>query len=252
MVETLAFIFGICIGSFLNVCIFRLPEGRSIVHPASACMACARPIRWYDNIPVLSYILLRGRCRRCGSRFSVRYPLVELMTGLLAAALCRRFGCSFEAGVYFVFAAALTVVTFIDIDHRIIPDIITLPGIPLGLAAAFGPTQLGWPDALFGILCGGGSLLAVAWLYRLMTGKEGMGGGDIKLLAMIGAFVGWKGVLLTIFTASAVGTFTGLLLMVRLKKNMKLAIPFGPFLAIGAMLHLFFGEAIIAWYLGGM
>jgi leader peptidase (prepilin peptidase)/N-methyltransferase len=150
--------------------------------------------------------------------------------------------------IYYAFIAALLVITFIDIDHRIIPDAISLPGIPVGFAASFFIPSLGWTDSLIGILAGGGSLYAVAWSYQLITGKEGMGGGDIKLLAMIGAFIGWKGVLLTIFLGSASGTVVGLATMLVERKDMKMRIPFGPFLAVGAVTSIFFGNELIAWY----
>ena len=172
------------------------------------------------------------------------------MTGLFALCVFLKFGLHVQALIYFLFIAALMVITFIDIDHKIIPDIISLPGIPVGFAAAFIIPGLNYKNSLAGILIGGGSLYAVAWIYTLITKREGMGGGDIKLLAMIGAFIGWQGVLFTIFTASAVGTAVGLTQMIISHSNMKLAIPFGPFLSIGAIVYLFFGRAIIAWYLG--
>ncbi|MCF8049835.1 MAG: prepilin peptidase [Desulfobacterales bacterium] len=243
------FILGLCIGSFMNVCIYRLPAGRSIVRPASACPACETPIRAYDNIPLLSYLWLRGKCRRCGARISVRYPLIELLAGLTALAAYFKFGLSFQAGASFLFAATLEVIAFIDIDHRIIPDRITLAGIPLFFLAALFIPSVGLFNAALGILAGGGSLLLIAWGYSALTGKEGMGGGDIKLLAMIGAFVGWQGVLFTVFVSSAVGTAVGLAMMLRAKKGMKMALPFGPFLAVGAITYLFFGPELIVLYL---
>jgi len=243
------FILGLCVGSFMNVCIYRLPAGRSIVRPASCCPSCATPIRIYDNVPVLSYLWLRGKCRNCGARFSARYPLVELLGGLTALAAYLKFGLSLEAGIYFLFCASLEVTTFIDIDHRIIPDRITLPGIPLFFLAALLVTRIGWVNAALGILIGGGSLLLIAWGYAAVTGKEGMGGGDIKLLAMIGALLGWIGVLFTIFVASLVGTLVGIVLMLRARKGMKMALPFGPYLSIGAIAYVFFGPELILLYL---
>ncbi len=252
IVNVYIFLIGLCIGSFLNVCIFRLPAGRSIVRPPSACPACAANINWYDNIPILSYILLRGRCRGCGAAISVRYPLVELLSGLFALAVWMRYGPHPYTLFYYAFIAALLVVTFIDLDHRIIPDEISLPGIPIGFAASFFLPSLSWLDSLMGILIGGGTLFAIAWGYQRFTGKEGMGGGDIKLLAMIGAFIGWQGVLFTIMASSFIGTLAGVMVMIRMRKGMKLAVPFGPFLAIGAILYLFFGPQVIDWYLNGM
>jgi leader peptidase (prepilin peptidase)/N-methyltransferase len=239
---------GLCIGSFLNVCIYRLPAGKSIIRPSSACPTCGRFIRWYDNIPIISYLILRAKCRGCGAKIALRYPLVELLSGLAALSVLIQFGPHISAVIYFIFIAALLVITFIDIDHRIIPDVISLPGIPLGFVASFFLPQLRWHNSLLGILVGGGSLLLVAWGYSLVTGKEGMGGGDIKLLAMIGAFLGWKGVLFTIMASSFIGTAIGLVLMVRAGKGMKLAVPFGPFLSLGAIIYLYFGERIIYWY----
>jgi leader peptidase (prepilin peptidase)/N-methyltransferase len=244
------FIFGLCIGSFLNVCIFRLPAGQSIVRPPSACPGCGNPIRWYDNIPIVSYLMLMGRCRACKTFISLRYPMVELLSGFFALAVWIHFGPYIHALVYFFFIAVLLVVTFIDLDHRIIPDIISLPGIPVGFAASFILPQISWVESLTGILVGGGALLIVAMGYQLLTGKDGMGGGDIKLLAMIGAFIGWKGVLFTIMAASLTGTIAGVAVMMRTGKGIRLAVPFGPFLSTGAILYLFFGAKLIEWYLG--
>jgi len=247
-VEVFTFIFGLCIGSFLNVCIYRLPASKSISHPRSSCTNCGELIRFYDNIPVLSYLLLRGRCRFCREPISLRYPIIELLAGLFALVTFFKYGLTLEALIYYVYIAALLVITFIDIDHQIIPDVISLPGIPIFFLASFGLSQINYLDSLIGILAGGGSLFLVAWTYSLITKKEGMGGGDIKLLAMIGAAIGWKGVLFTIFVASAVGTLSGLLVMLKSRKGMKLAIPFGPFLAIGGIAYIFFGPQLVRWY----
>ncbi len=248
----IALVFGLCIGSFLNVCIHRLPESQSIVRPPSSCPKCGHRIRPYDNIPILSYLILLGRCRRCGVRISVRYPAVELLTGLMAVATILRYGPTLAGLVVFAFIAALIVITFIDLDHRIIPDVISLPGIPLFFLGSLTLKTVTPLESVLGILAGGGSLFLVAWGYHLLTGKEGMGGGDIKLLAMIGPMVGWTGILFTIFVSSATGTLIGLAVMIHSRGNMKLAIPFGPFLAFGATLYLFFGPEIIDWYWGFM
>ena len=249
MVNGYIFFLGMCIGSFLNVCIYRLPAGKSIVRPASACPSCGTVIRWYDNIPLISYVILLGRCRGCNTRISIRYPIIEVLCGLFALACGMHHGYGLPALIYFILIAALLVITFIDIDHRIIPDIISLPGIPLGFLSSFFLPQLRWSDSLIGILAGGGSLLAVAWGYQLITGKDGMGGGDVKLLAMIGAFLGWKGVLFTIMASSLIGTVIGVTLMVRSGKDMKMAVPFGPFLATGAIIYIFWGPRLVEWYL---
>ena len=253
-VEVFTFIFGLCIGSFLNVCIYRLPASQSITLPRSRCPNCSELIRFYDNVPVLSYLVLRGRCRFCKEKISLRYPVVEILTGLFALVTFLKYGLTLEALIYYVFVSALIVITFIDIDHQIIPDIITLPGIPLFFIAGFALSNITYMDSIIGIFAGGGSLFVVAWIYHLVTKKEGMGGGDIKLLAMIGAVIGWQGVLFTIFVASAVGTISGILVMLKARKSMKLAIPFGPFLAIGAIAYIFIGPQLIYWYfnlLGG-
>ena len=245
----LVFMFGMCIGSFLNVCIYRLPSSTSIINPSrSFCPQCNSAIQFYDNIPVLSYLWLKGRCRNCKASISIRYPLVELMTGILAIAILFKFHLTLEGVIYFVFTSSLLVITFIDIDHKIIPDIISLPGIPIGLAASFVLPAMTFKSSLLGLLAGGGSLLLVAWTYSLITRKEGMGGGDIKLLGMIGTFIGWKGVIFTIFAASLSGTLVGLIVMLLKGKNLKFAIPFGPFLSIGAMSYVFFGEKVLFWY----
>jgi len=242
------FIFGLCIGSFLNVCIYRIPEAKSIVSPGSMCPGCGNPIKFYDNIPVLSFILLRAKCRNCSAHIPLRYPAVEMLTGLFALSVFIKFGLSIEASVYFIFIATLLVITFIDIDHRIIPDLISLPGIVIFFIASLAVPTVSVKDSLLGILAGGGILFIIAELYLRITGKEGMGGGDVKLLAMIGALIGWQGVLFTIFASSMIGTIIGIIVMMIQGKNLKLAIPFGPFLSVGAVVYVFFGNEFINWY----
>lgn len=244
-----AFVFGMLVGSFLNVCICRMPLDESIVSPPSHCPHCSYKICWYDNIPLLSYLLLRGKCRGCGAHISLQYPLVELLNGVLALFLFLRFGPTLAFAALFLFCSALVVITFIDIEHQIIPDEISLSGIVLGFALSFFLKGHSWQNSLFGILLGGGSLLLVAYVYQLVTGKEGMGGGDIKLLAMMGAFLGWKSVPFIIFASSLFGSLVGVSIMLLQKKNSKLAIPFGPYLAFGAVLYIFYGKPLIRWYL---
>ncbi len=244
-----AFIFGAVVGSFLNVCICRLPEQTSVVSPRSSCPLCGNLIRWYDNIPILSIVILRGRCRACGAPISLRYPLVEALNGLLTLFLFVRFGPTLTFLALFIFCSSLVVITFIDLDHQIIPDVISLPGIVIGFAFAFFLPGLGWQNSLVGILAGGGSLMLVAFVYQWLTGKDGMGGGDIKLLAMMGAFLGWRSIPFIIFVASLVGSVIGVSLMLARGRDSKLAIPFGPFLAFSATLYIFFGSWIITWYL---
>jgi leader peptidase (prepilin peptidase)/N-methyltransferase len=251
LILCMAFIFGACIGSFLNVCISRLPAAESIIYPSSRCPGCRSAIRFYDNIPVLSYLWLRGRCRSCGWPIPLRYLMVEVITGGMAVCMLYRFGLTADALTYFVLAAALILVIFIDLDHQLIPDIISLPGILIGFFSSFWLSDLSYLDSLIGLFLGGGLLFAVAAGYYFITGKEGMGGGDIKLLAMIGAFLGWQGVCFTIFVASITGTIAGLLLVALAQKDLKFALPFGPFLSIGAISYLFFGPRVIAFYFSG-
>lgn len=249
----LATLFGAVVGSFLNVVILRLPdEEASIVFPGSHCPQCQAPLHWYDNIPVLSYLALGGRCRACRGRISLQYPLVELAMAVLSALLFQRFGPSFEFGLYFLFFAALLVIIFIDIHHQIIPDPISLPGILIGFAASFGNDLVSWQQSGLGILCGGGLLYAVAYGYYAITGREGMGGGDIKLLAMIGAFLGWQSLLFVVFSSSLTGSLVGVVAMVKQGKRGQTRIPYGPFLALGAMSYLLCQHQINQlwhWYL---
>ena len=243
------FILGMTIGSFLNVCIFRIPEGRSIVKPRSSCPHCGVTIPWFWNIPILSFLLLRGRCASCGVKISWRYPLVEALTGGLFALLVFRFGLQPFVLVLMLFVAIQVLVSFIDLDHQIIPDVVTLPGIVVGFFCSFIIPWLSWSDSLLGILVGGGSLYLVAIGYALLAKKEGMGGGDIKLLAMIGAFLGWKAILPIVFFASVLGTVVGVPVMFAKKASGKFAIPFGPFLSCAALVYLLWGPSIIRWYL---
>ncbi|SDL45168.1 type 4 prepilin peptidase 1 Aspartic peptidase. MEROPS family A24A [Geoalkalibacter ferrihydriticus] len=245
-----SFVLGAVVGSFLNVCIYRIPEGLSVVSPGSRCPHCERPIRWYQNIPLLSWLVLRGRCAHCGAGISMRYPLVETLCGVLFLGVLWKFGLHAVTPVYWLLGAALIVITFIDLDHQIIPDAISLPGIVIGFGCSFAVPWVSWLDSLLGILVGGGSLLLVAMVYEFLTKKEGMGGGDIKLLAMIGAFLGWQAVFPIIFISSLAGTAVGIPVMIRQKADTRLALPFGPFLAFGALFYLFWGPEILHWYLG--
>ncbi len=252
IVQVLVFLLGTIIGSFLNVCIYRLPRGLSIVSPSSRCPSCNTPIRPYDNIPIMSFLLLGGKCRYCKSRISIRYPLVEALNGIMYVLSVWRFGLGPHTPLVFAYCSALVVITFIDLDFQIIPDIITIPGIAVGLIAGslFFPDPfdrgfvLGFKDAAIGLASGGMLFLVIAVLSR-----GGMGGGDIKMMAMIGAFSGWKSVLLTTFAGSLLGSVIGISLMVFKGKGRKTKIPFGPFLALGAIISLFYGQEIAAFYL---
>ena len=242
--NSFAFIFGAAIGSFLNVCIFRLPAKTSIITPGSRCPHCLKPLRFYDNIPLISFILLRGKCRDCGGKISWRYPLVELLTAVFALMLFLKFGLTLKFFTFFIFVAVLIVITFIDLDHQIIPDIISLPGIPLFFMAAIFLVRIPWLEALLGLLIGGGILFTIAVVYELITKREGMGGGDIKLLAMIGGFLGWKSLMFVLFFSSFSGAIIGITAMIIKKQDMKYAVPFGPFLAAAAVAYIFWGEAL--------
>lgn len=246
----IVFLFGAVIGSFLNVCIHRIPRGLSIASPPSRCPRCERRIPFYDNIPIISYILLKGRCRSCAEPFSALYPFVEASTGVFAVLLFLKFSLTPEFFVYSVFVASLIVITFIDLELQIIPDVISLPGIIVGFAASFFLVSPGVWGSAIGIGIGAGILLGIAAAYMLVAGKEGMGMGDVKMLAMIGAFLGWQGVILTLLAGSLFGALIGGGLMYFKGKGSGHAIPFGPFLALGALLHLFLGPEIISWYIG--
>jgi leader peptidase (prepilin peptidase)/N-methyltransferase len=299
-----AFILGAFIGSFLNVCIWRIPRGESVVFPRSRCPRCRTMIGWYDNVPILSFFFLRGRCRTCRAPISFQYPVVELLTAMLCYLLFNRFGVSVDFFGYFAFVAALVVVSGIDIAHRIIPDRISLSGVGAGLLFSLVTLRLDLLDSVIGIVTGGGSLLVVTLGYAgfvrlrekakgvsrveetekalkglnlkelkeeaalygidvqgLSTRKEileaiadgkaeGMGGGDVKLLAMIGAFLGgWKPIVFVILTGSFLGCVVGVPLMLLKGRDSKYAIPFGPFLSAGAVVYLLWGTEIIQWYL---
>jgi leader peptidase (prepilin peptidase)/N-methyltransferase len=235
-----AFIAGACVGSFLNVLIHRLPREESIVRPGSHCPACGRPIRPWENIPLASYILLGGRCRGCGGRISLRYPSVEALTAAGFVLLAWADGPGMLLLRDAAFFSLLVPIAFIDIDHRIIPDELSLGGLAAGLLFSLLPGG-DWMGSVLGGIVGGGILFGTAFAYEKITGREGMGGGDIKLIAMIGAFLGWKGALLTIFCGSLLGTAGGLLAMRKGEEGLKTAIPFGPYLCAAALIARFLG-----------
>jgi leader peptidase (prepilin peptidase)/N-methyltransferase len=243
------FCVGLVVGSFLNVVIHRLPRGKSIVRPRSSCTSCGTPIRWYENIPVMSYVVLWGRCSACGARISPRYPVIELIGGILAVLVFSRYGLSVHTLFGYSFVMALLAVTVIDWEHRIIPDEISISFILVGVSwSFFNPIVSPWESAL-GALIGGGGLYAVGLIYRLLRKVEGMGGGDIKLMAMIGAFLGLKLVLPVIVIASFAGSVYGVFIL-RRGGGGRAAVAFGSFLAPAAALCLFYGTPILAWYFG--
>jgi len=253
MLTTIIIVFslvlGAVVGSFLNVVITRLPaENESIVFPASRCPKCLKPIKWHDNIPIVSFILLKKKCRNCEAPISWQYPIVEFTMALLSLALLFKFGFTYALPIYFVFTAALLVIIVIDFYHKIIPDIISLPGIVIGFACSFINPVITWQQSGIGLLIGGGVLYAVAAGYYLFTKREGMGGGDIKLLAMIGAFLGWQSLPFVVFGSSILGALVGIGAMAKQKKGGKTMIPYGPFLSIAALLYMFYRE-LINYYL---
>jgi leader peptidase (prepilin peptidase)/N-methyltransferase len=260
-----SFILGSVIGSFLNVCIYRLPTGESIVFPPSHCTSCGRAIRFYNNIPILSYLILKGKCADCGSRISIQYPLVELLSGVALTGLYYKFGLSLDTLFYAMLTYSLIVITFIDLGHMIIPNAITIPGAAAGLIynalitdweksrdllGAFSWSlenffgvlnKVPFLDSIFGLITGGGILFLIAFLYIAVRKQEGMGMGDVKLLAMIGAFLGWKGVVFVMLVSSLLGTIIGLSIILYKKGDLKYALPFGPFLSLAAIIYVFTG-----------
>ena len=240
---------GLLVGSFLNVCIFRLPLGASVVWPASACGGCKRELRWFENIPIVSWLVLGARCARCQAPISIQYPLVEAVTAVLFVLVAALTPVSPLLFARLIFVCALIVLFAIDLAHQILPNVITLPGIAVGLAfALLGPP--GWLAAVLGALLGGGLLYAIAAGYYLLRKEEGLGMGDVKMLAMIGAFLGWQAVLLTLVLASFAGAIIGVLLIAAQRGSMKYALPFGTFLALGALVAMLAGQPIIDWYAG--
>ncbi|OGW80392.1 MAG: hypothetical protein A3C47_04925 [Omnitrophica bacterium RIFCSPHIGHO2_02_FULL_51_18] len=252
-----AFVFGAMAGSFLNVCIFRLPKEESIIFPGSHCRSCGRAIAWFDNIPLVSFFALKGKCRHCSAKISRQYVAVEFLTACVFVVFYQSFGPSVKGGVYLMLTLAILVESAIDFRHRIIPDSITLPGILIGLvlSAIFPELQgetvfwKGLGHSFFGMLLGGGFLYGMGTLAEFILKKEAMGGGDVKLLAMIGACLGVKAVLWTIFVSSLLGSIFGILQRIRGGEE---KIPFGPYLGFAAVLYLFIGESVITWYMNSL
>jgi len=238
-----AFLLGACLGSFFNVLIYRLPREESIVRPASRCPACGRPVRAWENVPIVSFLLLRGKCAGCGSGISWRYPFVEAASGVGFLLIAWVDGPGFLLLRDLVFFSLLVPIVFIDIDHRIIPDELSLGGLAAGILLSFLPGG-NWKGALVGMVLGGGILFVTAAGYHKVTGIEGLGGGDIKLLAMIGAFLGWRGALFTIFFGSLLGVAGGLVAMRKGNEGLKTAIPYGPYLCAAALFARFLGDFV--------
>jgi len=244
---TILSLLGLAVGSFLNVCVHRLPRGQSLVRPGSRCPQCGYELRWYDNIPVVSYLVLGGRCRACRKHIAVRYPALELATLALFLLHGAVFGWTGLLAVRLLFACAMVVLFAIDLDHHLLPDAITLPGIAAGLLFSL-LLPPGLVDALLGVLVGGGVLWLIGEAYFRYSGQEGMGGGDVKMLAMIGAFLGWKLVLVTLVLSSVAGSLIGVLVIAVKRGGMKYALPYGTFLALGALAASLAGDQLINWY----
>jgi leader peptidase (prepilin peptidase)/N-methyltransferase len=242
-------LFGAIVGSFLNVCIYRLPRGTSVVWPASACARCGRGLAWFENIPVVSYLALAGRCRTCREPISIRYPIVELLTALMFVGGWWYYGPSLLLAARLIFGCALIVLFAIDLEHHLLPNAITLPGIVVGFVLSFF-TEPGWLASLIGIVAGGGILFATAEGYYRVRGEEGLGMGDVKMLAMVGAFLGWQLTFITLMLASLAGSVIGGAIVLLQRGGMKTALPFGTFLAVGAALAATVGMPLLDWYLG--
>ncbi len=240
---------GLMIGSFMNVCIYRLPRDLSPVRPRSGCTSCGHVLSWYENIPIVSYLFLRGRCRGCGASISWMYPIVEAITGVMFLGCYLLYGPSLLLVARLLFASAMIVLFVIDWQHKLLPNVITLPGIVIGFLLSFvaGP---GWQASLIGIAAGGGSLWAIAEIYYRLRKEEGLGMGDVKMLAMIGAFLGWRLVLVTLMLASFSGTIVGVGVLIAKKESLKYAMPFGTFLAVGAIVAAVAGDQLLTWYFG--
>jgi leader peptidase (prepilin peptidase) / N-methyltransferase len=242
-------VLGLAVGSFLNVCIHRIPRRESLMHPPSRCPACGQRLRWFDNVPVLGYAWLGGRCRACRAPISIRYPVVELVTMVVFLLHQVTFDWGALLAVRLLFACVLIVLFAIDLEHHLLPNVITLPGIAVGLfCSLFLPPGL--LNAVMGAVVGGGVLWLIGEAYYRYSGQEGMGGGDVKMLAMIGAFLGWQQVVLTLVLSSVAGSLIGLLLIVTRRGNLKHELPYGTFLALAALVASLVGERIIAWYTG--
>jgi leader peptidase (prepilin peptidase) / N-methyltransferase len=250
LLPSFAVLFGLAWGSFLNVVIHRLPLGLSLVSPRSRCPSCGKEVAAYDNVPLLSYVALGGRCRKCRTSISVRYPLVEASVGAASLAALLRHGPSLAAISELAFVAAMVALIFIDYDHQILPNSITVPGTVLGLVYAWFRSDLPFRQCLVGAVVGGGLLFLVSEVYLRLRKLEGLGMGDVKMMAMVGAYVGWKGVLLTLFLGSLSGTVVGMIVLALHGGDLKTKLPFGTFLGIGAIATVYVGGSLISWYSG--
>lgn len=248
--DVLIFILGLIVGSFSNVCIYRIPRNESIIYPASHCPKCRSNISPKDNIPLLSYILLKGRCRNCKSKISIQYPIVELLTGLIYLVIYLIYGLSIQTLIYIILLSALIIIAFIDLNEQIVPDVISLPGIVIGFIISFFVPYISFINSALGVLGGGGIILIIGLAGSVIFKKEAMGGGDVKLAAMIGAFLGWRYIIISLFLGFFLGALAGIFLILSKIKSREDVVPFGPFIVLGSFITLLWGEQIISWYIG--
>ncbi len=246
----LIFILSLIVGSFSNVCIYRIPRNESIIYPASHCPKCRSNISPKDNIPLLSYILIKGRCRNCKSKISIQYPIVELLTGLIYLIIYLIYGLSIQTLIYIILSSALIIIAFIDLNEQIVPDVISLPGIVIGFIISFFVPYISFINSALGVIVGGGIILVIGLAGSVIFKKEAMGGGDVKLAAMIGAFLGWRYIIISLFLGFFLGAIAGIVLILSKIKSREDVVPFGPFIVLGSMITLLWGEQIIFWYIG--
>lgn len=246
----LIFILGLIVGSFSNVCIYRIPGNESIIYPASHCPKCCSNISPKDNIPLLSYILLKGRCRNCKSKISIQYPIVEFLTGLIYLIIYLIYGLSVQTLIYIILSSALIIIAFIDLNEQIVPDVISLPGIVIGFILSFLVPYISFINSALGVLVGGGIILIIGLAGSVVFKKEAMGGGDVKLAAMIGAFLGWRYIMISLFLGFFLGALAGIFLILSKIKSREDVVPFGPFIVLGSFITLLWGDKIISWYIG--
>lgn len=246
----LIFILGLIVGSFSNVCIYRIPRNESIIYPASHCPKCRSNISPKDNIPLLSYILLKGRCRNCKSKISIQYPIAEFLTGLTYLIIYLAYGLSVQTLIYIILSSALIIIAFIDLNEQVIPEVISLPGMVIGLILGFFVPYISFINSALGIVIGGGIILVIRLAGSLIFKKESMGIGDIELAAMIGAFLGWRYIMISLFLGFFLGALAGIILILSKIKSREDVIPFGPFIVLGSFITLLWGENIISWYIG--
>jgi leader peptidase (prepilin peptidase)/N-methyltransferase len=248
--DVLIFILGLIVGSFSNVCIYRIPKNESIIYPASHCPKCRTKIKPIDNIPLLSYILLKGRCRNCKSKISIQYPIVEFLTGLIYLIIYLTYGLSIQSLIYIILSSALLIIAFIDLNEQIVPDEISLPGIAAGFILSFFVPYISFINSALGVVVGGGIILIIGMAGSVIFKKEAMGGGDVKLAAMIGAFLGWRYIVISLFLGFFLGALAGIILIISKIKSREDTVPFGPFIVLGSFITLLWCEKILLWYVG--